>query len=85
MTWDPPQPDKRNGIIQRYAINVTILQLTDQEEVFSSLTNSTSYIVHSLHPYYVYSFAVAAETSVGRGLYISQKRQLSEAGKTIAV
>ena len=85
MTWEPPQLDKRNGIIQRYAVSITTLQLTDEQEMFSSLTNSTSHIFHSLRPYYSYSCAVAAETSAGRGLDISQNIRLPEDGKTVAV
>ena len=85
MTWYPPELDKRNGVILRYAVRLTSLQLTDEEEVSSSVTNSTSHIFSSLHPHYTYTCTVAAETSAGMGLYISQTIQLPEDGKRVAV
>ena len=79
MSWDPPQPDQRNGIIQRYAVNITTL--TDQQTVFHSLLTSTSHTVDSLRPYSSYSCAVAAETGAGRGSHITQIIHMPEDSK----
>ena len=79
MSWDPPPFNQRNGIILRYSINITTL--TDQCEVYSSLSTSNSYTVNSLRPYTSYSCSVAAETSVGRGTYITQNTRLPEDGE----
>ena len=80
MSWGPPALDQRNGIIQTYSVNVTTL--TDQQAVFNILTNLTSHTLSSLHPYYSYSCSVAAETSAGRGLYVSKSVRLPEDGNS---
>ena len=81
MIWDPPQPDQRNGIIRRYAINITTL--TDQQTVFHSLLTTTSHTVSSLRPYSSYSCAVAAETGAGRGPHVTQTVRTPEDGKSL--
>ena len=81
MSWDPPQANQRNGIIQRYAVSITTL--TGQQAVRSFQTTTTSYVVDSLHPYYDYSCAVAAETSAGRGTYVTRNVRLPEDGKNL--
>ena len=81
LNWDPPQPDQRNGIIQRYAVNVTTL--ADQPTVLHYLTTSTSHSVNSLRPYSSYSCAVAAETGAGRGPHVTQTIHLPEDGKCL--
>ena len=79
LRWDPPLPDQRNGIIQRYAVNITTL--TDQQTVFHSLLTTTSHTVSSLRPYSSYSCSVAAETGAGRGLHLTQTVRTPEDGK----
>ena len=67
MTWEPPQEDQQNGIIQRYMIMVMV----QQTRVSLSLnTTSTSITIPNLHPAYDHSIEVAAVT-VGVGRYSS--------------
>ena len=81
MTWAPPPPDRQNGIIQRYSVNVTAL--TDQQTVSHSLTTATSHIVNAgLRPYTSYLCAVAAETGAGRGPHVTQTIHMPEDGKS---
>ena len=77
MTWDPPSPEHKNGIILRYYFNITLPSTSDTD---GSLTPNTYTIITSLHPYYIYKCSVAAETSVGRGPYRSDVIQMPEAG-----
>ena len=59
LTWQPPNNNSRNGIIQRYYINITEL---NTQSSFVVETISESVVVYDLHPYYRYSCIVAAET-----------------------
>lgn len=59
LSWQPPDNRSRNGIIQRYYINITELE-TDY--TFLLDTTELSYTVDDLHPSYQYSCAIAAET-----------------------
>ena len=65
VTWDPPARNVQNGYIVQYRVTVTE---TETNTVSKSNVTDTSLTVTSLHPYYVYTFSVAAET-VGIGPY----------------
>ena len=63
VTWEPPEEDKQNGVIQYYMI-VVIVQQT--QATLSLNTTSTSITIPDLHPAYDHSIEVAAVTiSVG--------------------
>ena len=63
VTWDPPQEDQQNGVIQRYMIMVMVQQTRAS---LSLNTTSTSITIPNLHPAYDHSIEVAAVTiSVG--------------------
>ena len=64
VTWQPPLPEHRNGIIMGYAVRMVGLHSEVNEEF--PLTNSTEMVVEDLHPFYAYRFSVAAFT-VGLG------------------
>lgn len=68
MVWEPPLLEIRNGIIQRYTSTITELETGTATTLF---IEATSVNVTSLHPYYLYSCTVAAETSVGVGPFSS--------------
>ena len=59
VSWSPPPPEHRNGIIQSYTVRVVG---THTGEDFTLSTSSTSITVGSLHPFYTYRFTVAAVT-----------------------
>ena len=67
VTWDPPQEDLQNGIIQLYMVTV----LVQQTRASLSLNTTTTYItIPNLHPAYHHSITVAAVT-IGAGPYSS--------------
>jgi len=64
FSWQPPHFEDQNGLITGYVLNVTSLKTGTTQEIF---THSTIYTLESLSPHTVYTTAVAAETSAGRG------------------
>ena len=61
LSWQPLPVDMANGIIRQYSIDYYISET--RENVYKLLAdNSTSTVVTDLHPYYTYSFKVAAVT-----------------------
>ena len=66
LEWTPPPPDRQNGYIFQYVLNVTALGIrSDTYQLTTS--NNASIEVSDLHPYTAYTIAIAAETSVGVG------------------
>ena len=67
ITWDPPQMEKRNGIITKY-----IIQLNSQQNTSAELW----IVLDELKPYRSYTVAIAAFT-ISKGpfseLYISHQ------------
>ena len=59
IAWQPPVEEERNGIIRRYVINITELNSGNEYQLENSSTKIT---VQDLHPFYRYSYSVAAET-----------------------
>ena len=61
LTWEPPPEDTHNGLIRQYSIDIFV---SETRETFVTLMshNSTNTLVMDLHPYYTYSFKVAAVT-----------------------
>ena len=54
--------DTHNGIIRQYSIDIYVSET--RENFFKVMSdNSTSTVVTELHPYYTYSFKVAAVTT----------------------
>ena len=66
LTWNPPEPENRNGPILYYDINVTVSS-TGNTFLLTSLTEYLN--VTSLRPYTTYIFRIAAVTEVGAGPY----------------
>lgn len=64
LEWNPPLREHRNGIITGYLIQQNEVGTGETLQYISNTTNRT---VENLTPYTVYSFAVAAETSLGNG------------------
>ena len=77
LTWQPPPPEQRNGVITRYVINITGLSEARQEP-YVLYTTKTNVVVGSLHPSYTYTCKVAAETNVGPGPFSITVAQLPE-------
>jgi receptor-type tyrosine-protein phosphatase Q len=64
LTWSPPIPEDRNGVITGYVVTVTNTETSETRELSTSYTSLT---VSSLTPYFNYTFTVSAETAVGQG------------------
>ena len=77
VSWEPPQLEVRNGVIQQYTIRITELETG---VVTTLYTEATSMNVTSLHPYYTYSCTVAAETSAIGPFSYPVQIQLPESG-----
>lgn len=65
ISWQPPLEEERNGQIIDYHINVTHYKGNGRTHM--TVTASTSVLVNSLHPNYIYQCSVASRTSVGLG------------------
>lgn len=69
LTWNPPPHHTQNGNIIQYLINISA---SETRQRFHYMTDGvTTITLQSLHPHYLYSFTVAAATSVGVGPYAS--------------
>lgn len=66
IDWEEPTPSTQNGIIVSYYIILTDLQ-SQQTKEYSRSGSHFDIVISSLHPYYSYQYAIAAETVVGRG------------------
>jgi len=63
LTWEPPAPEQRNGIIRGYLINATA---QESGEYYEWMSDTMSLVISSLHPHYHYNLSVAANT-IGLG------------------
>ena len=59
ITWQPPVEEERNGIIRRFIINITELNSGTEFQLENATTEIT---VQNLHPFYQYSYSIAAKT-----------------------
>ena len=59
LNWQPPPEENWNGIIRLYFVFITELE-SGSSFILNSTT--TNYRVESLHPFYTYTFGVAAMT-----------------------
>ena len=69
LSWTPPLPDERNGIITGYWATLTRRGTGSQVQLF---TSSTSIVFSMLNPFTSYVVTVSASTSVGVGPQSSQ-------------
>ncbi|CAI8041621.1 Tyrosine-protein phosphatase Lar [Geodia barretti] len=63
LMWQPTNNDQLNGVLTGYVINVTEIEIGNQNQI---VTQGAQYTFHNLNPFYHYSFLVAAVT-VGQG------------------
>ena len=59
LTWELPPEDQLNGVLRGYLVNVTEAETGHQYQIS---VNSMTYTLEGLHPFYRYSFIVAAIT-----------------------
>ena len=63
VSWEPPETDQQNGVIQHYML---VVRETETSSSLSYTSRTTSFTVSDLHPAYTYTVEVAAVT-VGVG------------------
>ena len=82
LSWDPPSVEDINGVIRHYMIRVTEVETG---RTFYVTTNITLLELNGLHPFYMYTSIVAAQT-VALGPYSSAiSVKLGEEGKKTAI
>lgn len=80
LVWQPPLLQSRNGIIRQYSIDYYVSE-TRESVVKQLFDNSTSTVITDLHPYYTYSFKVAAVTIGAGPQSLEVTTQTLESGK----
>ena len=65
LTWQPPLDHLLNGILRGYIVNLTETETGNHYQISSDVAQ---YTFNDLHPFYRYTFIVAALT-IGRGPY----------------
>ena len=60
IEWLPPRNEDTNGVIRAYIISITEIDTGNNWQ--QTVENDTDEFIGSLHPFYSYSFSVAAET-----------------------
>lgn len=60
IEWHPPGVEDRNGIIREYIINIT--EINTGNTWHQTIENDTDTFITLLHPFYSYSFSIAAQT-----------------------
>lgn len=68
VSWDPPPRDKLNGPINGYVLS--IVGVNSHEEFEIDTNRSSNITFSSLHPFYTYSYTIAA-VGIGIGPYSS--------------
>ena len=64
LQWSPPTPDKQNGAIVSYTINV---MTDDQVQRMVVQSNTSQQAISNLTPYTTYTFSISASTRIGQG------------------
>ena len=59
ISWEAPPPEKRNGVIRMYFINITEVETL---RVFQLSTETSPFTVSTLQPSYTYEIQVSAFT-----------------------
>ena len=84
VTWGPPQPHTQNGPINGYILLIVGINSDEETELFVG-QSGLDLTVLSLHPFYTYTYTIAALSTNGVGPYSSPlSLQMPEEGmKTI--
>ena len=67
VSWNPPQLSLQNGLIVDYVLTITGVDTDEEYELRSSEDTGGTMTVPGLHPFYTYTFSIAAATTVGGG------------------
>ena len=79
VTWEPPEKDKRNGIIVNYTV---CMSHEESKPCFKEqTTKETMLVIASLNASTKYYVRVLASTKVGSGNYSESKGKRTNGGK----
>ena len=67
VSWDPPQPEKQNSPLSEYILVVAGID-SDEEYELRPSPEANEITISSLHPFYTYTYTIAAVTT-GVGPY----------------
>ena len=81
VTWIPPPPEDKNGIITSFIILVYNV-LSGESMLYQRESHHSQLVVEFLHPYYDYDVSMAAETIEMGPFSQSQRVQTLEDSKT---
>ena len=84
LSWMPPPLHTHNGIIREYTIHYYVSE-TRENVVKQSPDNYTSTVITDLHPFYTYSFQVAAVTIDAGPLSTEVTIKTQESGKLFRI
>lgn len=59
ITWLPPVLAEQNGVIRSYILNISITEIGSSQVLMS---DQPQLMLENLHPFYTYSFLIAAVT-----------------------
>ena len=72
ISWLPPLPENRNGILRYYILRLVDEQLGYDDVIIN--TTLTSHTFSNLEEYNLYSYSIAAATSAGVGVFSDQNQ-----------
>ena len=82
VSWDPPLPETQNGPINGYVLQITGIN-TEEELEIQSYEGPNDVTVPNLHPFYAYTYTIAA-IGIGIGPYSTVLVfQMPEEGKSL--
>ena len=82
IEWNQPPPEMHNGIIVDYTVNISEIETGTMLQLFSGGLTTAS--IPGLHPFYSYTYVVAALTEIGQGPHsASSTIRMPEDGKSI--
>ena len=58
LSWNPPQPDRQNGVIRHYSVII----FAEGSYFKTEKVSGTTLLLQDLHPFYSYHFTVCAVT-----------------------
>lgn len=65
LNWSAPSEDARNGLIVQYTVNISVSETGMR---FQRIVDGSGTVtLTNLHPYYEYTYIIAAATAVGTG------------------
>ena len=70
MDWNPPPEESQNGIIIHYSLSVSVSESGNRFDIV--INGEIAVTLVDLHPYYEYSYIIAAATSIGTGPFSEQ-------------